>query len=470
MRCLFTLLLAAVASVAGAQSNFTTVIDLPADLVELTADIGPGTQVNVHAGGQTAAGTSGDRLEVGSAMGGAASELNVLGGAVGAFTKLYGNATLNAHSGVVGDDLLAEAGSQVNLHGGQVGERFTASGAEVLIDGAAVGFDASFNDGAAVTMHSGSIDSSMQLLGSRFDLHGGQIGGGAEARSHSEMNIYGGTVLGRLDVYQESSITIHDGDINQLFVVSGSKIALQGGVVQDRIQAWGGTVDITGGHTQVIDIVQGGIVNLSGGGVDYLNVFGQSTSGAANTLRLFGGDLPEQNVAVHDNAAIAFFGTGFALDGVAIEGLAYGQTTTISQRDVALAGELADGSAFSYQLNSIFDDQTGLWFSPGAAVTVTTILAGDFNADGQVDAADYSVWRDNLGAAVTLPGDVTPGSISELDYEVWRNNLGAVFAGFGVAGVHPTPEPHLLTLAALGAGMLTMTRRPREDNLLNRCS
>lgn len=450
MRCVLALLLTALASVAGAQSDpsgFATVIDLPEDLTELTTDVAPGTQANVGVGGSTAAGASGDPLEVGGAVGSAAAELNVLGGGVGAFTTLHGGATLNLISGAVGDDLVAEPGGQLSLRGGQVGERFTAIGATVLIDGAAIGFDAAFNDNTQVTMLSGSIDSSLQLMGARLDLHGGQIESAAEVRSHSEMTVHGGSVLGRIDVYEQSSLTVLGGDVNQLFVVGGSKIALHGGTVEDRIQAWGGAVDITGGDTQVVDIVQGGVVNYSGGSVDFLNVFGQSTSGAANTLRLFGGDPPEQNVAVHENAAIELFGTGFTIDNAAVAGLAYGQSVTISQRDVELAGQLADGSAFAYQLHSTFDEETGLWFHPGATVTVTTILAGDFNADGRVDAADYSVWRDNLGAAVTLPGDVTPGEVSALDLATWQDNFGAVYSG--MVGAQPAPEPAAGALVAI---------------------
>ena len=29
------------------------------------------------------------------------------------------------------------------------------------------------------------------------------------------------------------------------------------------------------------------------------------------------------------------------------------------------------------------------------------ILPGDYNADGHVDAADYTIWRDTLGQSVT---------------------------------------------------------------------
>ena len=60
-------------------------------------------------------------------------------------------------------------------------------------------------------------------------------------------------------------------------------------------------------------------------------------------------------------------------------------------------------------------------------------LDGDFNADGVVDAADYTVWRDNTS------GQFVPG-----DYDTWSQNYGAT-APPAVA----VPEPGALLLAAM---------------------
>ncbi len=62
--------------------------------------------------------------------------------------------------------------------------------------------------------------------------------------------------------------------------------------------------------------------------------------------------------------------------------------------------------------------------SPGnfTAFTPVTGINGDYNDDGTVDAADYTVWRDNNGQSVTLPNDATPGSVAQSDYDVWVTN------------------------------------------------
>lgn len=77
-------------------------------------------------------------------------------------------------------------------------------------------------------------------------------------------------------------------------------------------------------------------------------------------------------------------------------------------------------------------------------------LPGDYNTDGTVDAADYSVWRDHLGATGTpgtLPGDGTTtgnlagqsdGVVDQWDYQFWQQNFGNSLDPGGVPLVyHP---------------------------------
>ncbi len=57
--------------------------------------------------------------------------------------------------------------------------------------------------------------------------------------------------------------------------------------------------------------------------------------------------------------------------------------------------------------------------------------AGDYNTDGVVDAADYSVWRDTLGSTTDLRADgsgatygVPDGVVDEYDFAFWKSNYG----------------------------------------------
>jgi hypothetical protein len=74
-------------------------------------------------------------------------------------------------------------------------------------------------------------------------------------------------------------------------------------------------------------------------------------------------------------------------------------------------------------------------------------LAGDYNDDGVVDAADYTLWRDNLGGpAVTLANNPHSGMVRSLHYTTWRANFGAIFSSLATATV---PEPTSYCLGTL---------------------
>jgi alpha-L-arabinofuranosidase len=95
-------------------------------------------------------------------------------------------------------------------------------------------------------------------------------------------------------------------------------------------------------------------------------------------------------------------------------------------------------------------------------IPAATELAGDYNDDGIVNAADYIVWRNNLGQQVTLPGDETPGSVDEADYVTWQENFGATADTNGSANGNPVPEPTTATLFVLASttiASLTIRRR-----------
>ncbi len=86
------------------------------------------------------------------------------------------------------------------------------------------------------------------------------------------------------------------------------------------------------------------------------------------------------------------------------------------------------------------DSAYSAWHAPLAGGAA---LAGDYNADGVVDAADFTVWRDSLANATdSLPafmfvaGDLNDsGSVDADDLAVWRANFGAGTADNTPSGV-----------------------------------
>jgi hypothetical protein len=154
--------------------------------------------------------------------------------------------------------------------------------------------------------------------------------------------------------------------------------------------------------------------------------------------------------------------------------------SSLGEVDVTGAG-IALASGQSYSLGNIGGLNNSLNFSfilkgaselsRGGFVKYLNIPAplGDFNADGNVDAADYTVWRDNLGAldetAINYNGD--GGGIAPSDYQIWKSHFGAVYggAGSGLAVASTIPEPTGLILTAAVLAIMLPNCRPRRIGL-----
>jgi hypothetical protein len=98
-------------------------------------------------------------------------------------------------------------------------------------------------------------------------------------------------------------------------------------------------------------------------------------------------------------------------------------------------------------------------------------LVGDFEADGDVDLADYDEWLASFGGALANPAAEGPagnGIADAADYVVWRKNLGAPMnAGAGSGSVPSVPEPATVALVGpLGVALAAaaLGRRARRGN------
>jgi hypothetical protein len=89
-------------------------------------------------------------------------------------------------------------------------------------------------------------------------------------------------------------------------------------------------------------------------------------------------------------------------------------------------------------------------------------MPGDYNDDGFVNAADYTVWRNALGQTSDLSADGNyDGQIDWNDYEVWKTGYGAA-SGLGSSfATHPSevPEPGAATILVVSAALLLWRRR-----------
>ncbi|MCA9186776.1 MAG: hypothetical protein KDA99_14215, partial [Planctomycetales bacterium] len=82
-----------------------------------------------------------------------------------------------------------------------------------------------------------------------------------------------------------------------------------------------------------------------------------------------------------------------------------------------------------------------------ATIDIEQALPGDYNQNGIVDAADYTIWKDNFGSSNNLSADGNGnGVIDAADYTVWKDNFGTTQAAVGPSWL--VPEPNSLQLLA----------------------
>ncbi len=159
------------------------------------------------------------------------------------------------------------------------------------------------------------------------------------------------------------------------------------------------------------------------------------------------------------------FGTGevFVTPAVTIPGdnswhsVSFGATAAdfVSAGGTDIHAALADVEEFRVLHNGAVDIRgaiidADIYVDNIRVISEPSSLAGDYNGNDVVDAADYVVWRDNLGeadeSALSGNGDGS-GGIDQADYLLWKNNFGSTLPGSGDSAA--VPEPAALSLVVL---------------------
>ena len=153
---------------------------------------------------------------------------------------------------------------------------------------------------------------------------------------------------------------------------------------------------------------------------------------------------------------------GFTAFGRVIDGLdLLLNGTAVLPEPVNLSGLFL---AVSYAAVPVVDDANPLNLENWISYTVSTVLQGDYNGDGFVNAADYTVWADNFGSLTQLDAAGNyDGVVNAADYTIWADNFGQTS---GNAAPSTIPEP---TTAALITLTVPMLLRRRSAGRLTNC-
>lgn len=221
------------------------------------------------------------------------------------------------------------------------------------------------------------------------------------------------------------------------------------------------------------DVANNGVVSLAGTNTFTGTVSGSGTFTGSGTgafagvlspgnspgLLAFEGDLELKPTATleieiagttpgieHDRIEVGSFA---ALEGALDVTLLDGFVPELGDRFAFLfASGAFDASFAAINLPDLSVEGLAWELNPGGStlfLEAVPALDGDYNLDGAVNAADYTVWRDGLGTMFT-PGD----------YDVWVANFGATAPASSVA----VPEPTAGVLLLLAVCLRSSSRRP----------
>ncbi|WP_145286957.1 hypothetical protein [Pirellulimonas nuda] len=225
-----------------------------------------------------------------------------------------------------------------------------------------------------------------------------------------------------------------------------------GGMLVAPVTEIGASGELTGEGELIGDLVNGGLVS-PGDSPGILMVDGDYTQTAGGRLLM---ELSSESVFDHLLVEGAVSTDG-ALEVVLLEGYTPSEGAVFDLLDWVGAKSGAFQSLLLPSLPASLAWDVSLLESHGvlSVAAAAPLLAGDYNNDGAVDAADYAVWRDNLGApAGTLQNDPNSSAIGQAQYDTWKANFGLpAGSGQGSAANTPVPEPSAGILLMMGVAL-----------------
>jgi T5SS/PEP-CTERM-associated repeat protein len=390
---------------------------------------------------------------------GAGSEWKVVGGELRIGTYEHGRGSLQVLNGGLVEGDLVYITNDSSLEVGGSGAQFIAEQLRMH------GYQEAVSP--SLRVHSGGM-ARIDYLESNFYLPAEVEVEGAGSRLAIEQ-------YARLD---NAIIQVRDG--GELLLSSGTDLVASGGVLHvdgGTVRAEGGEIDVRDSHLLLEagalqgfrringDVLQtGGTLAVQGG---QSTITGDLIQSGDSTLKVgYSGPPPAGWLKVEGLALIS--GTlEFEFVGGGDEGdiplqlgdkrsLIYAARGLIGEFDEIVLPELPAGIVWSVE-RTLQDLSVEL-------------VAGDYNADGVVDAADYTTWRDTFGTQVTHGSGADgnrDGWVNEYDLYLWQEFFGrkvfspsANIAGHAANSLAvPEPESVFVLLSGLLAAAAAYRRR-----------
>jgi MprA protease rhombosortase-interaction domain-containing protein len=114
---------------------------------------------------------------------------------------------------------------------------------------------------------------------------------------------------------------------------------------------------------------------------------------------------------------------------------------------------------------------SNVWIGGAATMLPPTLTSqGDFNKDGEVNSADYVVWRNTIGqSGSNLAADGNGNyQVDVDDYRIWRSHFGMAVTGAasgeGLSFGGAVPEPSAILLLLAGSVAFVLRRSGARDS------
>jgi autotransporter-associated beta strand protein len=254
-----------------------------------------------------------------------------------------------------------------------------------------------------------------------------------------------------IDIHSAGSVTLQSGTIAVDWIKNsaGGSFHFDGGLLK--------VVDVTG------DLVNNGGVYSPGASPARSSVSGNLTQNVGTFLIELGGFTSglADTVAVGGTATI-----GSTLDIDLLNGFmpGRGQTFQFLTAEGGISGTFASTLLPTLPggltWNLIYNTNI-VALVIGGAGGLGGHLPGDYNSDGIVDAADFTVWRNAMPSGNLAADGNADGAITAADYQIWKAAYGLTLNGGGAAVLgSAVPEPSAVVLLLLG-GCLCLFRTRR---------